>query len=336
MVRIGFIGAGAIARVHLNALKDMSGVKVCAIADPILERAEEFAAACDGKAYRDPHDLLPEVDAVYINTPPSMHRDHVIAAAKAGKHVFCEKPLSVELEDTREIIAATQKQGVIFMVGFVLRFQKAFRVMKDFTASGSLGDIYGYTCHRLGLRIAKPGHWATEPGLLCGMTIQSFCHDTDLMCWLLDAEPVEINAGVRYREGLENFDEDLLATMKLSNGGVANFVLSWSSHLNAGERSVSGTLGSVSATGPNMWLVSRLDWQENASPGPRRMNLDRDALADRGYVEQSRHFVESVRRGINPSVGGQEGLRALEISTATLKAAREKRTVRLTEVRRIS
>jgi predicted dehydrogenase len=335
MIKVGFIGAGGIAETHFNALQNIDGVQVTAVADPYLERAQAMASRSGGKAYTDYQDFLPEVDAVYINTPPSMHSEQVVIAVKAGKHIFCEKPLTVKLEDAKVVVKAVQNSNIFMMTAFVLRFQRAFGFMKEFVTSGQLGDIVSYYCHRIGLRVAKSNHWATDPKLLCGMTIQSFSHDGDLLCWLLETEPVEVNAIVRYRQGLPGFDEDMLVTMKLANGALANFVLSWSSHLVSSQRAIVGTLGAVSAEAPDMWRVNRIQWRENASQADREINFPKETAYDRGYVEENRYFIEAIRRGTLTTCPASDGLRALQISTAILTSAKEHRPVSLEEIRRL-
>ncbi len=336
MIKVGFIGAGGIAGVHFEALQNIEGVQVTAVADPVLARAQAMAEQSGGKAFTDYHDFLADVDAVYINTPPSMHREQVAAAAKAGKHIFCEKPLTTTLDDARELVKAVQNANIFMMTAFVFRFQRAYHFMKEFVTSGQLGDMVSYYCHRVGLRVARPNHWATDPKLLCGMTIQSFSHEGDILCWLLDTEPVEIHATVSYREGLPGFDEHMLATMKLANGALANFVLSWSSQLESSQRAIVGTLGAVTAEGLDMWHVNRMLWRENASPGDRELILPAETAYDRGFVEENRYFIESIRRGRKSACTAEDGLRALQISTAILLSAQQGRTVTMEEVRNLA
>jgi predicted dehydrogenase len=335
VIKIGFIGAGGIAWTHFNALQKIAGAQVTAIADPFAERAVAMAQKCGGKVFTDYREFLSDVDAVYINTPPSMHCEQAITAAQAGKHIFCEKPLAVKLDEAVRLVEAVQNSRILMMTGFVLRFQRAFRFMRDFVTSGEVGDIVAYYCHRIGLRTAKPNHWATDPQLLCGMTVQSFSHDGDLLCWLLDTELVEVNASVLYRPGLPGFDEDMVATVQLANGAVANFVLSWSSHLASSQRTIIGTLGTVSAEAPDLWRVNRIQWRENASPGDREIIFSKETADDRGYVEENRHFIESIRRSIPSSCTASDGLRALRMSTAVLMSSQQNRTVSMEEVCRL-
>ena len=89
-LRIGMIGAGTMAQEHAAALTDVSGARLVAVADPLMERTEELAARHDARAYADYHDLLDAVDAVWICTPPFLHREQADTCAAAGKHLFVE------------------------------------------------------------------------------------------------------------------------------------------------------------------------------------------------------------------------------------------------------
>lgn len=90
-MRVGIVGAGGIGRVHAEHLVAMDGVGVTAVIDAAAERAEALASACGARAFATLAPLLHEVDVVYVCSPPTLHREHILAAASAGKHVFCEK-----------------------------------------------------------------------------------------------------------------------------------------------------------------------------------------------------------------------------------------------------
>ncbi|NEN68346.1 Gfo/Idh/MocA family oxidoreductase, partial [Escherichia coli] len=122
IVRIGLIGAGRMGSFHGETVAQrVPGATLIAVADPVPGAAEKLAARLGAKkSYTDPQDLLndPEIDAVVIASPARTHAELVVAAAKAGKGVFCEKPMAVTLEDADKAINAAKTAGVALQVGF--------------------------------------------------------------------------------------------------------------------------------------------------------------------------------------------------------------------------
>ncbi|MGE5459563.1 MAG: Gfo/Idh/MocA family protein, partial [Solirubrobacterales bacterium] len=179
VARIGMVGAGGIARTHAENLREIDGVRLVAVMDPVRERAEALAAEYGARAHEDLEPLLGEVDAVYVCSPPTFHRAQVEAAAAAGKHVYLEKPIATTLEDGRAIAAALGSSPGRSMVGFNNRFRPAFRRWRDLAAE--LGSPHSAWVLRMGPSLSAPNaNWRTTPGLLCGITIESASHDIDL------------------------------------------------------------------------------------------------------------------------------------------------------------
>lgn len=178
------IGASGIARTHAKNLNALDGVEITAVADVSAERAEALAADCGAKASTNHLDLLDEVDAVYVCSPPTAHREHVTAAVAAGGHVFCEKPLATTLEDGSAIAEAVSSGGVHVMLGFNNRFRAPFRRLRELLRSGELGDMISAWITRVESSTPALGsNWRTTPGLACGVTIESASHDIDFIRW---------------------------------------------------------------------------------------------------------------------------------------------------------
>ena len=142
-VRFGVIGAGGIAyRKTIPGMLEADNCELVAVMDVAgVERvAAEFKTP---RAYTKDLDLLadPEIDAVYIATPANLHRNQIIAAAEHGKHVLCEKPLTLTVEQTREAIEACQRNGVFLQEGYMMKFHGAHRLIRDLIESGKLGRI---------------------------------------------------------------------------------------------------------------------------------------------------------------------------------------------------
>lgn len=146
-VRIGLLGAGAIMRLsHAPTVKRTAGATLAAVFDRDLSRAEALAGEFGGKAYRDLEAMLssPDVDAVIVATPNRFHEEGVVAAAAHGKHVFCEKPLTLDVQSARRMIDACRKAKVLLQVGFNQRFWAQAQIAKSLIDSGFIGKVHQY------------------------------------------------------------------------------------------------------------------------------------------------------------------------------------------------
>lgn len=141
MTRIGVIGTGGMGRGHCNSLPNVENCEFVGVADVRLEAAQEVTKQYHIRAFQNYQDLLAIVDGVVIATPPVAHREVAVAAAAAGVHVFCEKPLSLTLADADAMIEAADKGGTHLMVGQVLRFYPVHQLGKQLVDGGEIGDV---------------------------------------------------------------------------------------------------------------------------------------------------------------------------------------------------
>jgi predicted dehydrogenase len=165
-LRIGIIGTGGMANAHAMAFKAIPGVQLAACLDVVPGRAEAFAAKHGiALATRDQAQLLAAVDAVSVVTPDRFHAEPTIAALQAGKHVLCEKPLTVTLDEARAVAAAhAARPDLIGMVNFSYRRSAAFQEAVKVVASGRLGALRHVHGFYLQSWLASPmwGHWTTD------------------------------------------------------------------------------------------------------------------------------------------------------------------------------
>jgi predicted dehydrogenase len=327
--RIGLIGAGGIARTHAASLSALDGVEIASVADVVADRAEALAADCGAKAVTDYRDFPDEVDAVYVCSPPTAHREQVTAAVAAGRHVFCEKPLATTFEDGRAIAEAVPSGGVHMMMGFNNRFRAPFSRLRELLRSGELGDLVsGWITRVEPSTPALSANWRTTPGLACGVTIESAAHDIDFIRWAFGEVVAVAGSTSSSLPELPGYDDTLNALLWLERGAAVSLTISWTSAIGTSSRGIVGTGGAACLLGPNMWTLSELRWArsgENEAIEP----IDEREGADLGYLEESKHFVECIREDRAPEVTVQDGLAALEVSLVLREAAADGRVVRL-------
>lgn len=327
VLRVGMIGAGGIARTHAANLRQIDGVEIAAVMDPLQERAETLAAEYGARAFADLEPLLDDVDAVFVCSPPTFHRAQVEAAAAVGKHVYLEKPIATTLADGRAIGAALASSHARSMVGFNNRFRPAFRRWRDLAAE--LGPPRSAWILRMAPSTPAPNaNWRTTPGLLCGITIESASHDIDLVRWALGEVTTVVGITSSSLPELEGFDDTLNAVLRLGDGSAVTLSISWSSAVSLSSRGFVSAGGAACLVGPDMWTVTELRWAgsgelETVEP------IDAAEGADLGYRAASEHFIACLREERDPEATVHDGLAALEVSLALRKASMSGRTVRL-------
>jgi predicted dehydrogenase len=195
-VRVGIIGAGLIGQTHSMMLRWVAdsteqSVRVVSVADLSRAAAEKLAARWQGATALESADEIiadPSIDAVWICTPTAMHRQVCIAAARAGKHIFCEKPLAMTSAEASEMAAAIRSTGVTSQVGLVLRFSPVYNVIKAMFEDPAAGKLFSVTMRDdqdFPTRGVHASAWRNDPSLTAGGTlIEHSVHDFDLLAWM--------------------------------------------------------------------------------------------------------------------------------------------------------
>ena len=351
---VGIIGAGFIGRFHARAvhgliktgLVDAEYVGVC---DCDEERARGFAQVAGlSLCTTDPDELVcsPDVNTVYVCTPTGSHKDLVLKAARAGKAVFCEKPLARNLEEARQMVDAVATAGVPHQVGLVLRHSPIFTVMKDLMSDPGLGRPMAVVL-RDDQFFPIQGHyqsdWRGDPEVAGGgALIEHSIHDLDLLTWLLgDVQAVSArthnyagHAGVedlasvwlRFRSGAEGHLVSVWHNV-LSRPSLRHIELFWENGYFACDQDMYGELRYQTCATPDGVLsqdeVNERYLQLVGLPGARYMEaLTRYSLED--YV-----FLRDLSNGRAPFPGFEVALRAHELVDAIYRSATDGREVAL-------
>src|SRR4051794_31420765 len=225
MVRAGFIGAGTMASAHLAALRLLPDVQITAFADPVAERAQERAGQFGGAAVAHVEGLWEHVDAVWVCSPPDRHAEDAVAAARAGRHVFVERPMAHTTEAAEQIVQACREANVRLMVGHVLRFWPSLQRLRQLLVDGDLGRLI--TCSSRRFADAVPAElpaWRRDWRRGGGFTIEWGSPEVDFVRWAAEplAGPVERVHGrvVCSRPDFPDFDDFARATLTFGSGAV--------------------------------------------------------------------------------------------------------------------
>ena len=301
-LRVGLIGAGNLARwVHLPVLQKAKGVELRAVCSTSgargLSYAKRFGA---GYCCSDYNELLkdPDVDAVFIVTRNQHHAEQAIAALRAGKHVFVEKPLALTADECRRVEQAVRDSGRQLSVGFNRRFAPFYIEMKE-RISGRTTPVV------INCRVNSPGisgsYWMADPSI-GGAILGEACHFVDLMYWLLDKEPVAVQAfslptGQAHPIGENN----LVASFRFEDGSIGNLT-----YCTVGSATSGGERVEVFGDGVGVSTEDfmRLDIRTRARQARSRW------WPEKGYAGLVDSFMTAVREGGVPAVNVRDGIRA--------------------------
>lgn len=334
-IGIGVIGLGRMGRVYaLHTARHIDGAALVAVADPSSDAlgplSEQLPAV---RTFADYHDLLASADVhgVLIASPTSTHREIAIEAARAGKAIFCEKPIALTLGATDEVIAAAEQAGVLFQVGFMRRFDRAYAAAKRKLDTGEIGDpvairSIGRDPHRTSLEFANP---AVSGGLIVDMAI----HDFDCIRWLMDDDIQRVyaeSASLVYPELLDVGDVDnAMIVARFARGGLGNVEVSRTAIYGYDIRcevvASRGTIEIGYLRETPITVLTRDGVTHDVVPHfPQRFGP--------AYTAQIEHFVDCLLHDRPPAVSPADARAALQACLAATLSQREGRVVEVSEI----
>jgi myo-inositol 2-dehydrogenase/D-chiro-inositol 1-dehydrogenase len=330
-IGVAFLGFGRMGETHLRNLSGLSRVKVVVVADPRLEAAERGKAISGAEeALTDVEKAIahPAVDAVVIVTPTDTHAHLLELAAHAGKAVFSEKPIALDLAETARVVKIIQERGVPVQLGFMRRFDPGYSRAKQKIDAGELGRI------ELFRALSRDTYPPSLEFLLGsgGIFLDMAVHDLDLARFLVgEVEEVQAWGTVLVDEKFAKANDADTAVTLLRFGNGALGVVETSRHSNWGydiRTEVAGAVAKVVVEAPQKTPLlfarnfsSSFDHFENFP--------DRFQAAYRLELES---FFSALLEGRQPSPGPQDALETLRLALAAAKSWRENRPVKISEV----
>lgn len=331
-VPLAVFGAGRIGRMHIEALlTQVPEAELRAICDPSLDRDWARGVGIE-RAVTNPAELLadPSIQAVVIATPSPLHADLAIAAARAGKHIFCEKPLTFDLARAEEVRRARDEAGVILQVGFNRRFDPDIRELRDRVRSGAIGEL-----EMIEIVNRDPGLPAIEFMRTSGGIFFDFAiHDFDVARFVSgrEIENVYSRGEALVDSRLREFGDVDSATTVLQLQGDLLAVIVNSRQSRCGYDQRVEALGSRGALAVDNRRASALIMSgEGGITGGKP--LENFALRYRNaYVEEFRTFCRTVLSGGEAEVGVEDVMAAVRAAIAANRSLAENRPVAIAEV----
>jgi len=333
-LKIGVIGAGRIGKVHTETImQSITEAEVVAIADTNILEAKKFAEKFNipnvSECYTEVINNA-NVEAVIICSPTDTHAQYIIDAAKSKKHIFCEKPVDLDIHTIIHALKIVEENGVKLMVGFNRRFDSNFKKIKQMVLEGKIG-----TPHILKITSRDPApppadYIHTSGGMFLDMTI----HDFDMARHIVgsEVEEVYVVAGVRIDKKIGDAGDvdTAIITLKFKNGTLGVIDNSRKAVYGYDQRlEIFGSEGmaKVDNNAPDNHDYYSRDGVHASLP----LNFFMDRYIE-AYANEIKEFCKAIRNDESITVGGKDGLLSVAVGVAAKKSLNENRPVRITEI----
>lgn len=330
-IKIGLIGCGGIAEPHVNGYLKIPGeARVTAVCDVVAENAQKRAQQVGGaEIFSDYHDMLAhtDVDAVDICLPHHLHKDAIVTAARAGKHILCEKPLCLTVEEANEVQQAVNESGVTLMCAHNQLFLPAVKRAKELLTSGELGQVYEIRTTDSFFNNFNPAtmgwraHRSTSGG---GELIDTGYHPTYLLLYLADSVPTEVTAMLStHRLKFMDGEDSAQVLVRFADGSVGNIVTSWAYEAApiTEKLSVVTEKGSLYSYGEGLYYKQR---------GGETVHIELPGVDT--FAAEIADFILCLREKRRPINTEVEGINVLKVILGAYQSVAEKRIVVLNEM----
>lgn len=336
-LRVGVVGAGYIADLYVRAIRRTTGIDAVAVASP--NTAEAFANRHGiGRHYKDYRSMIEdgELDAVAIGAPNDLHYDICLAAADAGKHVFCDKPLAVNMAEAQAMVELSRRAGIVLMYGENLLFAPAYERVRRLAQAGGIGEPFLVKQTQSHGGPYSSWFWDIDRAG-GGVLLDMGCHSIHTICWVMGTWPEAVTAALgRYAHRDKTVAEDHAEVVLHFPGGALGLAEnSWA---------MPGGNDAIEVYGPGGRYVADLERgaairayiapreESAADPSGSRAGWQHqpyDPLWQWGFVQEWQHFADVVSGGASLRSTGEDGVRVLEIICAAYESARRGRRVAL-------
>lgn len=330
-MKIGIIGAGRIGKMHAENIRaNFSDIEIKSVADLFADKIKDWANSIGIKnIYVDPEKILEdeEIDAILICSSTDTHSRLIIDSARAGKHIFCEKPIDFDLGRIHQALDAVEKAGVKLQIGFQRRFDRSFKKACEMIRQGKIGEL---NILRITSRDPQPppfDYIKVSGGIFLDMTI----HDFDMARFLSGSEVTEVYASgavlVDPAIGDAGDVDTAVVTLKFENGAIGVIDNSRRSTYGYDQRvEAFGSKGCVSVSNDILTNTVLSDENGITSDKPKYFFIERYKDA---YVEEIKAFFDSILNDKQPPVTGIDGLEPVIIGLAAKKSLMEGRPVKI-------
>jgi predicted dehydrogenase len=341
-IRFGIVGCGMVFKSMFGPIfKYLDSGECVAVMDTDIAAAKWVRQHYGiNEVYSNFREMLQRsnIEAVIIGSPVFAHKEQVIESAKAGMHVFCEKPMARTVSECQQLIDACKQHNAILMVGFMKRFNRCFKLVKQMIEAGELGDVFQVRTEWSWHQYRKE-KWRDSLSTLGGIFQDHGSHVTDLCRWWLgEIETVsgEINILLKDRE----VEDQATALYRHRNGSISLHHHTRMTHMPLGEYyQICGTKGTLEMEyGPGWSFVSsdpfKMTLHKNGASQTEvtpfnKLDPDAELRRNNQYLKELEHFCSCIAENKTPLVGGIDGLKAIEAINAVYLSSWKKEKIHL-------
>jgi 1,5-anhydro-D-fructose reductase (1,5-anhydro-D-mannitol-forming) len=326
------IGASDIASTRVVPALRLAGHEVYGVMSSNSGRAADYATRNSIIHHTDSLEVALSwpVDAVYISTTNELHFSQASAAAKAKKHILCEKPIAMSVADAHSMLAAAKENGVTFATNHHIRTSGVHQKIHEIIASGKLGTVYlARINHAVALPERLQGWRLDSPEKGAGVVLDIVVHNVDTLRAAIGGNITEVTALISSNGlGKGNVEDTSSCIFRFDNGVLASTVECFLVPFNTTTFEVHGSRGSLVATGVmSQDPIGEITLTDGAGVHTIEVS-DRENL----YVKTIRQFEQAVTGNGAPLASGDDGFASMQAALAVLQSAREKRTISITEL----
>ncbi|KPL12210.1 oxidoreductase [candidate division BRC1 bacterium SM23_51] len=332
-VKVGLVGSGFVADIHAAAFKSVPDAEVVAVASPTPGKAKRFAEERGvPKAFENYRDLLAleEIDMVTVGIPNNLHAQVTIDAAKAGKHVLCEKPLCRTLEEADSMIEACRQAGVLLMYGEELCFAPKYVRAKALADEGALGKVFLVKQSEEHFGPHMPWFWDIEQSG-GGVLLDMGCHGIEFARWVFGKPKVKsvvASLGLHVHADKTRGEDHSFCVVEFEGGRVAMIENSWAKQGGMDDRcEIYGSGGFTRADllrGNSLLTFSESGYGyavEKAATTRGYTFTMFEEIWNYGFPQELAHFVRCVKGEETPIETGEDGREVLKIICAAYESA---------------
>lgn len=309
-IRIGVIGVGNMGQHHTRVLSLLKDVELVGVADINVERGLDTASKYRVRFFEDYHDLLPHVEAVCVAVPTKLHHAVGMTCLQAGVHVLVEKPIAASIAEAESLVNAAADSQCILQVGHIERFNPAFQELSKVLKTEELLAIEAH-------RMSPYSHRANDVSVVLDLMI----HDIDLLLELAAAPVVKLTASGS-RAADSGYLDYVTAILGFANGIVATLTASKVTHRKIRRVAAHCKNSLTEADFLNNEILIHRQTTANYMTEYGQVLYRQDGLIEKVYTSnieplhaELEHFVQCVRGGNQPSVGGEQALKALRLAS---------------------
>lgn len=327
-VNFGVLGTGRIGQVHARAISTVSGAKLVAVADPVIKAAENVRDqyGCDIRSI-DEIAAADDIDAVVICTPTDTHADLIEQFARAGKAIFCEKPIDLSIERVKECLSVVAQEQATLMLGFQRRFDPDFMALKKAIDDGAIGNVEMISLISRDPNPPPADYIKRSGGIFRDMTI----HDFDVARWLLAEEIITVQAAASVLtdpaiKDLGDYDSANVILVSASGKQCTITNTRRASYGYDQRIEVHGSKGAISAKNHHEARIEVANSHGYTRPPLLNFFMSRYQEA---YANEIASFVDALANATPTQTTGIDGLKALELAEAALQSVKSGKIIKL-------